>query len=79
MKISVELSLYPLNEDYIPPINQFIDNIKAMNEFEVTETPMSTIIRAESTIIFNFLDEQLEEIFDNNRAALVMKIIKGKD
>ena len=42
MDIGVEISLYPLNDDYIPPIQGFIERLNADGRFKVITNHMST-------------------------------------
>ena len=42
MDIAVELSLYPLNADYIPPIKDFIDRLNAHSQLKVVTNSLST-------------------------------------
>ncbi len=42
LEIGVEMSLYPLNADYIPPIQNFIDRLNAAGRFKIITNSMST-------------------------------------
>lgn len=79
MRISVDISLYPLNEDYIKPIKNFINAVNSTEGLEVDTNKMSTQIRGESDIIFDLLKKEIPNAFEENRAAFIIKIIKGSD
>ena len=79
MRISIDISLYPLNEDYIGPIKGFINTVNNTKELEVTTNSMSTQIRGESDIIFDLLKAEIPTVFEQNRAAFIIKVIKGND
>lgn len=79
MRISVDISLYPLNKDYIEPIKKFIASLNNASELEVETNSMSTQIRGESDVIFDLLKREIPAVFAENRAAFVIKIIKGSD
>jgi len=79
MRISVDISLYPLNEDYIAPIKSFIGAVNSTDGLEVETNKMSTQIRGESDIIFDLLKKEVPNAFEQNRAAFIIKIIKGSD
>jgi uncharacterized protein YqgV (UPF0045/DUF77 family) len=79
MRISIDISLYPLNEEYIAPIKSFIAAVNATAGLEVTTNSMSTQIRGESDIIFNLLKTEVPKVFEENRAAFIIKVIKGSD
>ena len=42
MDVSVEISLYPLNNEYIPPIQDFIDRVNDAEGLTVKTNVMST-------------------------------------
>ena len=44
MRTAIEISLYPLDADYIPPIKAFIDRLNTYPELQVTTNAMSTQI-----------------------------------
>ncbi|MFN3195794.1 MAG: YkoF family thiamine/hydroxymethylpyrimidine-binding protein [Chlorobiota bacterium] len=79
MRISVDISLYPLNEDYIKPIKNFINAVNSTEGLEVDTNKLSTQIRGESDIIFDLLKKEIPNAFEENRAAFIIKIIKGSD
>ena len=47
MRIAVEISLYPLDADYVPPIKDFIDRLTARPGLAVLTNAMSTQIAGE--------------------------------
>ena len=79
MRISIDISLYPLNKDYIVPIKEFIAAVNGISELEVITNSMSTQIRGESDIIFDLLKSEVPKVFEENRSAFVIKVIKGSD
>ena len=42
MQVSVDLSLYPLQEEYIPVIIDFIHRVQAHEGIEIVRNPMTT-------------------------------------
>lgn len=47
MRITVDLSLYPLNEAFVGPITDFIHALRAQPGIEVVTNQMSTQVRGE--------------------------------
>lgn len=47
MRITVELSLYPLNPDFVGPITEFIRDLRAEEGLEVISNQMSTQVRGD--------------------------------
>lgn len=76
MKISVELTLTPLKDDYEPHIIAFIKALRA-SEFTVLENPLSTQIYGEYHEVMPFLQAEIEKAFnDVDIAVLQMKLVK---
>ena len=47
MRTAIEISLYPLDADFIPPIKSFIERLNGYPELQVTTNAMSTQIAGE--------------------------------
>ena len=76
MDIGVEISLYPLNANFIPPIQDFIDRLNADGRFKVHTNSMSTQIFGRYEDIFSALTRELRVTFENNdKAVFVMKVL----
>lgn len=77
MKISVELTLTPLQDDFRPPIKQFIKRLRA-SDFTVKETPLSTQIYGDYEALMPFLTTEIRAIFQEEEAIMMqMKLVKG--
>ncbi|MFT3904716.1 MAG: YkoF family thiamine/hydroxymethylpyrimidine-binding protein [Steroidobacteraceae bacterium] len=78
MRISVEISLYPLASDFIPPIQDFIDRLNAYPELEVTTNTMSTQVFGEHRRVFEILAIETGRTFAmTGRKVFVMKVLGG--
>lgn len=76
MKISVDLTLSPLQNDYEIHVINFIKALRN-SEFTVLENPLSTQIFGEYDTLMPFLQEQIKTSFqDQNICVLTMKIVK---
>lgn len=77
MKVSVDISLYPLDKNYEPPIIAFIEKLRASG-FLVLENPLSTQVYGDYGPVMDFLKTAIEETFaDQEMAVFNMKFIKG--
>lgn len=77
MKISLELTLTPLKDDFRSPIKTFIKTLRAAN-FVVQETPLSTQIYGDYDTLMPFITSEIKEIFEDEEAVIMlMKIVKG--
>ena len=76
MIFTAELSLYPLAEDYIPPISEFIEALRAREGLEVITNAMSTQIRGEHDRVMSAVGELLLQSAERYGAqVLVCKFI----
>jgi len=76
MDIGVEISLYPLNANYIPPIQDFIDRLNAAGRFKIVTNSMSTQVFGSYDDVFKVLVKEIRETFEHNeKAVFVMKVL----
>ena len=75
MRIAVEISLYPLSENYVEPIRDFIARMKNYPELEVVVTATSTQIEGEHARIFEVLSKETALTFASGKNIFVMKVI----
>lgn len=59
MKLTAELSLYPLQEDYIPAIDAFIASVRTRPGLEIVVTATSTQICGDYQAVFAAVSEAL--------------------
>ncbi len=78
MQISVDISLYPLKEEFKKPIKDFIRKIDSQGKFKVKRNNMSTSIFGEYKEIMQWITNNMEEaLLDNENAVFVLKIVGG--
>ena len=77
MKVSIEISLYPLKDSYEKTILDFLAKINAYESLEIETNGMSTQIFGEYEDIMQMLHKEMEEIYEEEQAILVMKMGKG--
>ena len=76
MKIGVEISLYPLTEEYIPPIRGFIDRLNADGRFKVVTNDMSTQVFGNYDEVMEALTRELRPTFERDgKSIFVMKVL----
>jgi uncharacterized protein YqgV (UPF0045/DUF77 family) len=79
MQTAVEISLYPLDADYIPPIQDFIDRLNAHPEIEVATNAMSTQIVGEHQRLLEILAKETATSFAQpGRKVFVMKVLSAE-
>ena len=78
MRTAIEISLYPLDADFIPPIQGFIDRLNTYPELSVTTNAMSTQIAGEHARLFEILAKETATSFgEAGRKVFVMKVLGG--
>jgi len=76
MDIGVEISLYPLNAEFIPPIQDFIDRLNLGPRLKVVTNSMSTQVFGRYEDVFGVLVREIRTTFENNaKAVFVMKVL----
>lgn len=79
MRISVDISLYPLTEGYVAPILAFIDKLEANQKLVVKRNSLATQVFGEYRDVMDCLDAEMEAVFKAlPHSVFVMKFI-GKD
>jgi uncharacterized protein YqgV (UPF0045/DUF77 family) len=80
MHVAVEMSLYPLTDQFIPPILDFLDRLKSHARLVVVTNSMSTQVSGEFDAVFEALRVEIAAtLARNNRAVFVMKVLGGGD
>jgi uncharacterized protein YqgV (UPF0045/DUF77 family) len=78
MQIAVDISLYPLSSDYLPPIKAFIERLGRHPGLACEYNSLSTQVRGELTTVFAALEAEIRRTFEGpDRAVLVLKVIGG--
>ena len=77
MKISVELTLTPLQDNYEPAIIDFIKNLRNSG-LTVLENPLSTQIYGDYDAVMNLLQKEMKLALEAvERGLLYIKIVKS--
>lgn len=78
MRVAVDISLYPLSEDFIPPIDDVIERLNAHASIEVVTNPMSTQIKGEFDDVMQVLHKEIGTTFENlPKAVFAIKILNN--
>lgn len=76
MVITVEISLYPLKDDFESYILEFIKALRAQSGLTIHTTAMSTLVKGEMDLIFDTLKVELQKIYTKlDTASTVIKIV----
>jgi uncharacterized protein YqgV (UPF0045/DUF77 family) len=77
MNTSVEISYYPLNVEYIPPIKGFIERMNAYENLRVKTSGMSTQVFGKYTDVMHALTTEIEKSFELPHSVFILKIINA--
>ena len=78
MQIAVDISLYPLNDTYIPPIKAFIARLGRHPGLSFEYNSMSTQVRGEFEVVFEALRAEVRDTFAGpDRAVFVLQLLGG--
>ncbi len=78
MQVAVDISLYPLDQDFVPPIMGVISRFKAHAEIEIEENRMSTQIRGDYDVVMGVLSQELRVTFERSpKCVFAIKILNN--
>ena len=75
MRITVEISLYPLQSNYGEPILDFIQRLQSTEAIQVRTNHMSTQVTGDYRMVMEAITDTLEgTLAQEYKSAIVMKI-----
>jgi uncharacterized protein YqgV (UPF0045/DUF77 family) len=77
MNTSVEISYYPLDVEFIPPIKDFIGRLNAHEKLTVKTSGMSTQVFGEYFELMRILTDEIYKSFEIPHSVFVLKIINA--
>lgn len=77
MKLTIDISLYPLTEEFIPVIKGFIVKMESYAGVSILRNNISTQVSGEYDVIMNLLQTELKEIFEIHKSVFVVKFLSG--
>jgi uncharacterized protein YqgV (UPF0045/DUF77 family) len=79
MRVAVDISLYPLDADYVPPIKDFIERLNCHEGLHIATNAMSTQVAGDHDKVFAALEAETRTTFaTGGRAVFVMKVLGGE-
>ncbi|MDP2723357.1 MAG: hypothetical protein Q8O72_11420 [Bacteroidales bacterium] len=77
MKISVDVSYYPLKEEFKPSIKDFISRLNQVPTLKVETNGMSTQVFGEYDEVMGTLTREIKASFSLPHSVFVLKIINA--
>lgn len=80
MHVAIEMSLYPLADEFIPTIQEFTERLRAHDGLRVVTNSMSTQVAGDLPVVMRALEQEIAATFAaKHRSVLVMKVLGGGD
>lgn len=78
MNLAAELSLYPLENDYIEPIKDFIERLNRYSQLQVKTSHTSTLVVGDYTEVMTILAEEMRYTHEQiGQAIFVCKFLNA--
>jgi uncharacterized protein YqgV (UPF0045/DUF77 family) len=78
MQVAVDISLYPLSEDFLPPIQDVIKRLNEHDGVSAVTNPMSTQLRGEFEEVMAALQQEVRTTFEQTpKAVFAIKILNN--
>ena len=77
MKTSIDISYYPLHDEFIPPIKDFIRRLNQYEAISVKTNGMSTQVFGEYRQVMEAITDEIEQSFDLPHSVFILKIINA--
>ena len=76
MRISIDISLYPLTEGYVEPILAFINQLETNSKLIVKRNSLSTQVFGEYRDVMDMMNSEIENVFKQlPESVFVLKLI----
>ncbi len=77
MNTSVEISYYPLKDEFIPHVLDFINRMKNYKNLNVKSNGMSTKVFGKYFDVMNALTKEIHKSFELPHSVFVLKIVNA--
>lgn len=78
MQVSIDISLYPNQENFIPPIDDFIEQLNKYSDVEVKTYPTSTVLIGDFDLVMDILKAEIKAYREKHgMGVFVTKILPG--
>lgn len=78
MRVAVDISLYPLAEEFLTPIKDVIRRLNEHESVDVETNAMSTQVRGEYDDVMNILEREIKLTFEQvPKAVFAIRILNN--
>lgn len=76
MNTSIEITMYPLKDDYLPIIRSYIEHLKSYKNIELEVFPTSTVVMGDFDVLMELLSDSIKWNAKNkDKAVFITKIL----
>ena len=76
MKLSAEITMYPLQDKYLPIIENFIDHLKSYNDISLKVFQTCTVIMGNFDVVMQVVSSSIKWSADNkDKAVFIAKFL----
>ena len=76
MKLSAEITMYPLQDKYLPIIEDFIDHLKIYKDITLEVFPTCTVIMGNFDVVMEVVSSSIKWSADNkDKAVFIAKFL----
>jgi len=77
MNISIDVSYYPLKDEFIPPIKNFIQRLNEYENISVKTNGMSSQVFGEYFDVMEIITKEIHNSFELPHSVFILKIINA--
>ena len=78
MQVAVDISLYPLDADFVPPIKDIIERFNVHEDIEIWTNAMSTQLVGEYDVVMRALRQEIGTTFEQlPKAVFTIRILNN--
>jgi uncharacterized protein YqgV (UPF0045/DUF77 family) len=78
MKVTLEISMYPLRSDYQEQVLSFLEELHRKEDLEIKVNAMSTQVKGEFDQVFSAIQQSIKAVYSTEvKASFVVKVLKG--
>ncbi len=78
MRVAVDISLYPLDADFVPPIKDVVRRLEARAELQVESNRMSTQVRGDYDVVMRALEKEIKTTFERVPKAVLISFSSAR-
>lgn len=76
MNTSIDISLYPLSDDYLPAIQEFIEAVQKVPGVSVVRNDLSTQLYGDYDVVMDLLKSEIRKSWKKHgKAIFVVKLL----